>query len=155
MSRMSDQDDLQSGFEMPFRLDVNLRYERAGRIEIEEFAFCSFFRDRFRDPMSRKDNRRIGVRNLAQLLDEDRSFRFQAFNHGAVVNDFMPDVDRRPKFLNSHLHDLDCPVDARTKSPWRGEQHIEVWFCRHRGHLQDLTIEKGVRNSAKRSNLAG
>ena len=155
MAGVADQDDIEPGFEMTLGLDVNLRHERTGRVEIKEFPLRRFRRDRFRNAMSREYHGRIGIWDLAQLLDENRSFCFQAFDNGAVMYDFVPDVDRSPKLLDSHFHDLYRSVHTRAKPPWRGEQHIEVWFCRHRGHLRDLAIAKGVRNSAKRSNLAG
>jgi ribosomal protein L31 len=42
------------------------------------------------------------------------------------VHDFVPDINRSSKLLDGHFHDLDRPVDTRTKSPRRGEQHIEL-----------------------------
>jgi hypothetical protein len=55
-------------------------------------------------------------RNLRQVLDEDRALGFEAFDHGLVMYDLVPDIDRRTVFLERALNDFDGTDDPRTKS---------------------------------------
>ena len=55
-------------------------------------------------------------RYFRQILDEDGALVLQAFDHVFVVDDLVPDIDRRAVFLERALDDLDRAHDARAKA---------------------------------------
>jgi hypothetical protein len=59
---------------------------------------------------------RSAVRYIVQLFDKDRSHAAQAVNHKAVVDDLMPDIDRRAVAIERDLDDLDRSIDAGAKA---------------------------------------
>ena len=46
--------------------------------------------------MRGKDDRRVGFGDFVEFLDENRALGLQAFDHVAVVDDFVPDIDGGP-----------------------------------------------------------
>ena len=61
------------------------------------------------------------VRALVELIDEDRPQRPQAGDHGFVMDDLVPDIDRCAVTLDRLLDHLDGPVHARAKSTGGGK----------------------------------
>ena len=51
------------------------------------------------------------------LVDKPGTLGVQPLDYLAVVHDLMPDIDRRPVFLEGPLDDLDRSLDPRTKAP--------------------------------------
>jgi hypothetical protein len=47
-------------------------------------------------------------RNLFDAIDEDRTFGLQLLHNVAVVDDFLADIDGRPKSLQSNPHNVNC-----------------------------------------------
>ena len=86
--------------------------------------------------MGRKNHRCAGFGNFAQLFDEDGALGHQALDHGAVMHNLVPDINRRAELLYGKLDDLNSPVDPGAKSPRSREEHVKVWFNRHKGCLQ-------------------
>jgi hypothetical protein len=93
---MADQQDFAATLEMDRGLAMHLGHQRAGRVQRKEIALAraSAGTD-FRHAVGRKHHRRIGiVGDLVQFLDENRALGLQAFDHIAVVHDFVTDIDR-------------------------------------------------------------
>ena len=81
--------------------------------------------------MGGEDHRLLGVRDLVELLDEDRALRLEVLDDVAVVDDLVADIDRRPEPLERQLHDLDGAIDAGAEAARRAEQDA-------RGGLTDI-----------------
>ncbi len=111
---MADKDDVAAGRDQPFGLTVHLGDERAGRVEIGEAALRRLVRHCLGHTV-RGEYHRNAVRHLVQFLDEHRALVAQGIDYELVVDDLMPDIDRRAIFLDRQLDDLDRPVDARAK----------------------------------------
>ncbi len=75
--------------------------------------------------MGGKDDRPI-VWNLVKFIDEDRSKGTQPVDHETIVDDFVPDINWRPKARERELDDLDCSVDAGAKSARRCDEDDEA-----------------------------
>ena len=76
---------------------------------------------RFRHAMGREHDRRVGVRDFVQFLDEDRALGLEALHHVAVMDDVMAHIDGRAIFGERELDDLDRPIDAGAKAARRRE----------------------------------
>ena len=111
MADMADHHHLKPVGVVSFGLDMHLRDQRAGRIDIEHLPRLGLGRHRFRHAVGGEDHRPIGGA-LVEFLDEDRALVAQPVHHEAVVHDFVAHIDRSAPFLEGHLDDLDCPVDA-------------------------------------------
>jgi hypothetical protein len=94
---------------------MDLGHQGAGGVEHGQAAGGSLFLDAPGHAMGAEDGYRQR-RNLRQILDEDRTLGFKAFDHVFVMHDLVPDIDRRTVFLESALNDFDGTHDARTKS---------------------------------------
>ena len=82
---------------------------------------CGITGHRLRYAMGGEDD--IGaVRHLVELVDEHRALPLQGRDHGAVVDDFVPHINRRPPAPEGQLDDLDRPVDPGAEAAWRGEK---------------------------------
>lgn len=115
MAGMADQDDLTALLEMAFGLDMDLADERACRIEIEHLAPFGLRRDRLGHAMGGEDHRHV-VRDLVQFIDEDGALGFQAFDHEAVMDDFVADIDGGAVLLQGDFDDLDRAVHPGTEA---------------------------------------
>jgi hypothetical protein len=125
MPGMTDEHDLTAAAMMDLGLAVHLGDERAGGIEREEIAALCLIRNRFRHAVSREDHRRVGLRNFVEFLDKDRSLRFEALHHVAVVHDLMPHIDRRAVALERLLHRIDGANHPGAESARRAQQDRE------------------------------
>jgi hypothetical protein len=94
---------------------MDLGHQRAGGIEDRQAADGGFLLHAPGHAVGAEygDRQR---RHLRQILNEDRAFVLQAFDHVFIVDDLMPDIDRRTIFLECALDDLDCTYHARAKS---------------------------------------
>ena len=118
---MPDKENLASFGELPPGLDMNLGDERAGGVEHEHAPARGGVGHRLRHAVGGKDDRRVGLRDLVELLDEDRALGLELLDHGAVVHDGVAHIDRRAISLERELDDLDGPVHPGAKAP-RGRQ---------------------------------
>jgi len=119
MAGMADQDHVEAAFVVQDCFLVHLGDERAGGVEKEQAAMLGIRRHRFRHAVGGKDHRRVGVRNLVELVDEDRTLSPQVLDDEAVVHDLMADIDRGAIAPQSQLDDLDGAVDTGAKSARR------------------------------------
>src|SRR5206468_8214265 len=60
---------------------------------------------------------------LGEMLDKACALRAQAFDDMAVVNDFVPDIDRRAKLLERFFHDVDGADHAGAKAARLSKNH--------------------------------
>ena len=130
---VADHRDLAAALEMDFRLAVDLRHQRTGCVEREEIAALGFRRDRLRHAMRREHHRRVGIGNLVQLLDEDRALGAQALHHVAVVDDLVPDIDRRAIELQRPFHRVDGADHARAKAARGTKDDMELRLASRHG----------------------
>ena len=70
----------------------------------------------------RGENDRGADRRVGFGLDEDRPAILEVANDVSVVNDLMPNVNRRPVMLERQLDSLDSPLHAGTKPPRRSKK---------------------------------
>ncbi len=63
------------------------------------------------------EDRDLAFGDLVQLVDEFGTLGAQALDHVPVVHDLMPDIDRRPEFLDGPFDDFYRPLDAGAAPP--------------------------------------
>ena len=125
MAGMADEQDVAAVVDQPLGLAVDLRHQRAGRID-DSRGPRSLGRGghRLGHAMGREHDRPV-VRNLVELVDEDRAQIAQPVDDEAVVDDLMPDIDGRAEALERQLDDLDRAVDAGAETARGGNQDVE------------------------------
>ena len=74
-----------------------------------------------RDAVRREDDRRA-LGRLDLVLDEDRAARLEVANDVRVVDDLVPDVDRRAVVLERELDGLDGAFHAGAKAARRSKE---------------------------------
>ena len=65
------------------------------------------------------------------FLDEYDALRLQRVHDIFVVNDLVPDIDRRAVHLQRALDDVDGAHDARAKTARRAENDAKLGFQSH------------------------
>jgi hypothetical protein len=88
------------------------------------------------------ENRDRAVRNLFQLLDEAGALGLQAVDDMAVMDDFVPHIDRRPEFLQGALDNLDGADDARTEAARLSQDHLHLRVAKLSFHKGDSTQQE-------------
>ena len=63
-------------------------------------------------------------RHFIQLVDEIGALGAQAFDDMTVVDDLVPDIDRRAEFIDGALDDLDRALDAGAKTTGLCEDNL-------------------------------
>src|SRR4051812_19911535 len=101
-------------------LRMNLGDERADRIDDAQAAALAALADRRCDAVRGQDADLSG-RDLLLVVDEDCPEQLEPADDMVVVNDLMPDVDRRAVLGEQPLDDLDRTVHPRAKRT-RGRQ---------------------------------
>ena len=124
MACMADEDDVLTLLDLAFRLAVHLAHQRAGCVDIQQFATVRFGRDRLGHAMSAENDGRI-VRHFIELFDKDRPLGFQAVHHITVVDDFVTDIDRCPKLIERTLDNLDCAINAGAETARCGDEQLQ------------------------------
>jgi hypothetical protein len=72
-------------------------------------------------PCAENDDRGT-VWNRIELVDKDGALRKELLDYVGIVDDFMPDEDRRAKPLQGFLYGSDRPFDARAKATRLGQK---------------------------------
>ena len=132
---MADQHDLQPLIVMGARLDMDLRDERTGGIEVEHVAGLGRGRNRLGHAMCRKNHGCVGFGDFVELLHKNGAFRLQGLDHVTIVDDLVAYVDGCPKLLQRQLDDLDGAVDTCTEATRSGHEDGErgTWALRRHG----------------------
>ena len=131
---MADEEDVAAGLDELLRLAMNLRHERAGRVEEFEAAADRLVRHRLGHAVRGEDDGNA-VRNRVQFVDEHRAHHAQAVDDELVVDDFVPDVDGRAVLFQRQFDDADRAVDACAKSARGGDDDVERGTDTHGCHL--------------------
>ena len=128
MAGMADQHDMAAEALVAHRLLVHLGDQRAGRVEIEEFARLRIGRHGFGHAMGGEDDGLLAVlvRNLVELFNEDRALGFEAFHDIAVVHDLVAHIDRGAIGLQRQHDDLDGAVDAGAETARAAEPDGQI-----------------------------
>ncbi len=121
MAGMADQQNFAAGGELALGLDMHLRDQGASGIQIEEVAGPRRLRHGLRNAMRGEYDRRVGIRDFVQFLDENGALGFEAFHHVAVMDDLMPHIDWGAVFGERKLDDLDGSVDTGAEPARGGE----------------------------------
>ena len=127
---MADEQDVPPGRDQPLGLAVDLGDQRAGGVEIGESARGRFRRHRLGHAV-RREHDRHAVGHLVQAFHEHRALRLERIDDIAIVDDLVPDIDRRAVFLDRQLDDANGAIDARAETARRGDQEIEGGLVAH------------------------
>ncbi len=94
---------------------MDLGHQRAGGIEDRQATCGRFLLHAPRDAVGAEygDGER---RDFRQILNEDCTLIFQAFDDVFVVHDLVAHINRRPILFEGALDDFDRTHDPRTKS---------------------------------------
>ena len=133
---MTDKDDVAPCFHQPLCLPMDLGNQRTCGVEPGQAARFRFRRHSLGNAVCRKHYWRA-IRHIVQGFDENGPLGPQFINNKAVVDDFVPHIDRRSIFLECAVNNQDGAVDTGTKAPRRGDQEVEGWLFRH-NMLQSL-----------------
>jgi hypothetical protein len=104
---------------MTRRLDVDLADQWAGGVDIDHFATDRFRRYGFGHAVGRKNDGAI-IGALIEFFDKDCPFVAQTIDDKLIVDDFVPDKDRRPPFFQCHFDNLYGAVHTGTKAAGGG-----------------------------------
>ena len=131
---------------------MDLGDQRAGRVDHRQSALGSGFLDGLRDTV-RAEDRDAAWRHLIQLVDEIGAFGAQAFDDMAVMDDFMPDIDRRAVFIDRTFDDFDRTFDTGTEAAGLSEDYLHgpILFSGRIGRLvpENLPIPQCKRHTAR------
>src|SRR5665213_322295 len=125
MTGMADQHNFASRLELPVCLDMDLGDKRAGGIKIEKRAALGLGGNGFRHAVCREYH--LGALGcFVQFIDEYRAQALEALHDEAVMNDFMPHIDRWAVFLQREFNDTDRPIHARAETSRRGQHNGQL-----------------------------
>jgi hypothetical protein len=122
MAGMANQEKMAAMFMMAFGFPMHLAHQGAGGIQGKHHALGGFGWDGFRHAMGGKHHRLAIIGDFVQFFDEDRPLFFQVFHDEAVMDNFMPHINRRAMALQRFLDNLDGAVHAGAKAARAGEQ---------------------------------
>lgn len=129
---MADHDDFLTFLIHFCHFDMYLGHERAGRIEYLQFTSGCFPSHLMRNTM-RTENEHTPFRYFLKIFHEYRPFFLQVFNYEAVMDNFMPYVDRCAIHRQRTLDDFNGPVNPRAESSrvrkqYSDHQPVSPWF---------------------------
>ncbi len=125
VAEMADEHDVVSLLGVPAAFLVDLRHQRAGRIDNVEVAEFRAALHLLRHAMRGEDCNRAG-RHFVDFLDEDRAAVPERIDDALVVHDFVADIDRRAIFLERALDDVDRPLNAGAKAARLRENDLQT-----------------------------
>ena len=71
------------------------------------------------------------VGHFVELLDKDRTFGFKHIDDEFIMDDFMPDIDRRAIFFDGEFDDMDCAINPGAKAARCRNEEEEGRFLIH------------------------
>ena len=125
MADVPDQQDMPTSAIPGFHFCVDLGDQRADGIHHPQVQRLCGLAHRSRAAMGGKDGDGA-LGDLFDLLHEDCALPFRLFDHGAVVNDSPPDIDRGAVALQCLLDRVDGAFHARTEPARIGQQNLPV-----------------------------
>ncbi len=118
---MADKDDMSARRDMALGLAMDLRHQRAGRIDEVEAALRRLVRYRLWHAV-RTEHDRHAVGNMIERFDEHRALVAQRRYDMRVVDDFVADIDRRTVALDRQFDDPDRAIDPRAETARSGDK---------------------------------
>jgi len=70
------------------------------------------------------ENDRCGIGDFIEFFNKNRAALFEVFDHKAVVDDFMADVDRCAEEFNCALDDFNRAVNTGAKTAGIGKENV-------------------------------
>jgi hypothetical protein len=122
---VTDHDDVAAGDLMLLGLVVHLAHQGTGRIEGEDAPRRRFAKRRLGGAMRGKDQGTVR-RAVGDVLDEHSPQGRQSFDDGAVVHDFVTDVDRRAIFGDRAFDHLDSAIHAGAEPARTGQSNLNT-----------------------------
>src|SRR5438045_1694828 len=108
---MADQDERITFFRELHGFNVNLRDQRAGRVNHSQLAIFAGLAHLGRNAV-RTIYDPLAGRHFVDRINKNSAFALKFFNHKTVVDDFFADVNRRPKGLEGDAHNINGADDA-------------------------------------------
>ena len=124
VAAMADEHDRVALGRELLRLDMDLRHQRARRVDRRQAALGRLRVHRRRHPVRGEDGRRARRDRVVDLVDEDRAALTQLLDDMLVVDDLLAHIDRRAVQLERALDGLHGTVDAGAVAARRGEQEL-------------------------------
>ena len=122
---MADQDQAASLHDIALALAMDLGNQRAGGVENRQIALHGLAFHGLGNAVGAED-RACARRHFGQILDELRPHLLQPFDHIAVMDDLMADIDGRAIFRQSALDDLDGADDAGAEAARLGQDYLHI-----------------------------
>ncbi len=149
MTGMTDQDDCPAQRGIAAALAVHFGDQRARGVNHRQGAGRCIRFHRARHPMRAENCQRAG-RNLIQFINKNRAHTAQTIHHMFIVNNLMPDINRRTIAFERAFNNFYCSDNARAKSAWLRKDNFQSYapfVCRlrplglfHFGRLSSLFI---------------
>ena len=114
---MADQDQRITFFRELHSLYVDFGDQRTGRINHTKATLFTVVANFGRDPV-RTVNHAFTLGDFVNRVHKNRALTGEFLNHKSVVNDFLPNVDWRPKGLKRNADNINGPHHASAKSSW-------------------------------------
>ena len=112
---MADKDHLIALFAVALALLMYFRDQRTGGVDHMQIALLGVVLDAPGHAVGAKNG--YGTdRHFVDFLDEDRAFGPQGLHDTFVVDDLVPDIDRRTEFFEGAFDYIDGPFDPRRRS---------------------------------------
>ena len=128
MAGMADQHDPASGLGIAAALDMHLGDQRAGCVDHRELALFRLLLNRASNAVGAEHGGRPG-RNFGQFFDENRTLGAKLIDHEAVVDDFVPYIDRCTEAIERTFDNIDRARHPCAKAAGIGKNDVKA---RHR-----------------------
>ncbi len=115
MPGMTDQDQDAALVDIALALVMDLRNERADRVQHRQASRLGIHLDGTRHPMG-AENRHRAWGHFGKVLHEASPFSLKALDDMAVVHYLVAHIDGRAEFIERPLHDLNCSDNAGTEA---------------------------------------
>ena len=119
-----DEDDLVALLRVASGFVVHSTHQGTGRVDHPKIAHAGIGLDLSGHAVGAEDGDGAG-RNLVDVLDEAGALAAQRGDDVLVVDDFVPDVDRRAMDLQRPFDDVDRPHDPGAEPPRLREHHLQ------------------------------
>ena len=131
---LTDEQDMPPDLDQALRLAVDLTDQWAGGVEIIEPSRLRRGRHYLGHAVG-AEHHRPAVGHFVELVDEHRAHAAKPVDDELVVDDLVPDIDRRTVQLDRLFDDRDCPVNSGAKAARRGNQDMKGG--KHDAHVSD------------------
>lgn len=123
VSGVTDNDDVISLVTVTLRLQMNLGYQGASRVDNPKARSLRMFDDGGRNAVGAEYGYRSRWNDI-KPFDKDCAALLKTLDHVPVVDDFVKNVNRRTMDLESEFNNIDRAYHAGTKTAWLGEDRF-------------------------------